>query len=136
MQGFSNYMSSKVVDQIFGNQSLSIPATIYAAMAKGNVQESDTGSTFDEADYTDYTRIALTNDLSNFPLATNGQKSVATDITFPLSSGGSNTIKELVFLDAASDGNIIAAGVLTIEKTVNSGDQPVFLAGTVELTLF
>ena len=73
MQGFSNYMASKIVDQIFGNQSVTIPTTIYAAMAQGTVQESDTGSTFPEADYGDYTRIAITNNITNFPLATKFQ---------------------------------------------------------------
>lgn len=135
MEGFSNYMSSEVNDHIFGNDVYTAPSTIYVGLAKGTVLESDTGSSFDEADYGGYTRVALTNNLTNFPAAVDGVKTVAVDITFSQSTSGTNVIKEIVFLDAATGGNILAGGALLVEKTVNPGDQPVFLADEVEITV-
>jgi len=134
MQGYSNYYASKVIDHVFGNQVLTPEVTLYCALAKGAVLESDDGSTFDEADYTSYARIALTNNNTNFPNGVAGAKSIGVDVTFPQSTGGTNTIHEFVILDSASGGEIVGGGSLTIQQVVTSGIQPVFLAGEVELT--
>jgi len=133
MQGYSNYYASLVIDHAFGAQVLTPEVTLYCALAKGAVSESDDGSTFDEADYTSYARIALINDNTNFPNSVAGEKTIGVDVSFPQSTGGTNTIVEFIILDAATNGEIVAGGSLTISQIVTSCIQPVFLAGEVEL---
>ena len=134
MQGYSNFYASKVIDFVFGDQALVPEVTLYCALAKGAVAETDDGSTFDEADYTSYARIPLTNNNTNFPNSVAGVKTIGVDVTFPQSTGGSNTIQEFIILDAATAGNIVGGGSLTVVQVVTSGIQPIFLAGEVELT--
>ena len=62
MEGLSNTYADLVYQSIFGIPTVG-PATVYAALAKGAVAESDDGSTLGEMDYTGYTRIAVTNNL-------------------------------------------------------------------------
>jgi len=133
MAGLSNYQADELNDQVFGAVTYTPPVTIYAALAKGVVAASDTGTTFDEADYTSYARVAITNNLTEFPASSGGSKTLGNDITFPASTGGTNTIIELVFLDAATNGNIIGSGTLTVSQVVTSGNQPVFNSDEVEI---
>lgn len=135
MVGLSNYTANKVNDYVFGNVSYTPPVTLYAALAKGTVLESDTGSTFDEADFGGYARVAITNNATEFPAASGGAKTLGNDLTFPVSTSGSNTILELIFLDAATAGNIVGGGVLTVSKLVETGTQLVFNADEVEITV-
>jgi len=135
MQGYSNYTASKINDHIFGATPYTAPSPVYFALAKGTVSESDTGSTFDEADYGGYARISLSNNTTNFPNSVDGVKEVATDLIFPIATSGSNTIKEVILLDNATGGNIIGGGVLTIEKTVSTGTRITIYSGEYEITV-
>jgi len=137
MVGLSNYAASLANDYIFGKQTFTIPATLYCAISKGAVTESDTGATFDECDYTSYARVALTNNNTNFPNSTAGSKNIGVDVTFPTATGGSNTITEFIILDSATigAGNIIGGGSLLVPQAVSTGIQPVFVAGDVEIAV-
>jgi len=135
MTGFSNYTASKIIDFVFGNVAYTPPATIYVALAKGSVVDSDTGTTFAEANYTGYSRVAVTNNATTFPNATNGSKTNGVEFRFPTSTGVDNTIVELVFLDAASGGNIIGGGTVAVQKLITTGDRPVYEVGSVTITL-
>ncbi|MBU1095846.1 MAG: hypothetical protein KKB34_05130 [Bacteroidetes bacterium] len=135
MNGLSNYTANKVNDHVFGNVPYTPPATIYAAMSIGSTIKADDGTTFPEANYVNYVRIPLTNNLTNFPASVSGSKVLGVDITFPVSGGTTNIISELVFLDAATGGNIVGVGTLTVQQTVAVGNQPVFEADEIEITV-
>lgn len=135
MNGLSNYYEDKLNDFLFGAQALTPESTYYLALATAEVAEDDTGSTFTEADYTGYARVAVTNNKTNFSASANGVVTNATEIRFPKATGGSSTVVELVLLDAATNGNIICGGAITTPKTYTDGDRPVFEIGEITFTI-
>lgn len=137
MQGLSNAIATAIYQHLFGDVPYTAPATLYVALAKGPVSESDDGSTFDEADYTGYARVPITNNLTNFPAPLNGAGSNGIDITFPQSTGGTNTIQEVIFLDSGTigAGTIIGGGSLTTPNVLVSGEQLVINATEFEITV-
>jgi len=135
MDGLSDYYEDKLNDFLFGAQALTPEATYYLALATATVGEDDDGSTFTEANYTGYARVALTNNKTNFSASSGGVVSNATEIRFPKATGGSSTVVELVLLDAETDGNIICGGTITTSKTYSDGDRPVFEIGEITFTI-
>lgn len=135
MIGLSNYLASKINDFLFGNVSYTPPTIVYIALAIGAVGEGDTGSTFAEANYTGYQRVAITNNVTSFPSAVNGTKTNGVEFRFPTSQGIDNIIQEIVICDALTGGNIIGGGAITTSKTYTVGDRPVFEVGSVTITV-
>lgn len=135
MNGLSNYYEDKLNDFLFGAQALTPESTYYLALATAEVAEDDTGSTFTEADYTGYERVAVDNNKTTFTASSGGVITNAIEIRFPKATGGSNTPVELVILDAATDGEIIASGAITNSKTYTDGDRPVYEVGDISFTI-
>ena len=85
-----------------------------------------------------YSRVAVTNNNTNFPAATSpsgvGTKLNATAIIFPQSSGSWGTVTHFAIFDAASAGNMLIYGTLTSARAVTTGDTPKFLASGFSLT--
>ena len=137
MQGLSNATADDIYQHIFGKVTYTAPATIYVAMAKGTVAESDTGATFDEADYGGYARVALTNNTTNFPAPTDGAGYIATEVTFPVVASSPNTIVEIILLDSGTigAGNIIGGGALTVASALVVGQEPAIKADTFGITV-
>jgi hypothetical protein len=91
------------------------------------------------AQYLSYARVSMTNNATNFPAASLGVKTVATQIQFPVSGGGASSpvlITHLVSLtaDIGSGGRIIDIIPLPANTMVNSSIAPTFLANTVTIT--
>jgi len=65
----SNYLAKKVLDHILGGSDYTRPSTVYLALCTARPKMDDTGSTITEANYTGYSRLAVTNNSTNFPAA-------------------------------------------------------------------
>lgn len=119
------YLSKKLLDLPVGGQAYSAPL-IYVGLWTSTVDDTATGSTAGEASYTGYTRVQVTNNLTNFPAATGtttASKSNANAITFPTSTGGSSSVTYVGVCDASSGGNMLYWTDCTA-TTINSGDTP------------
>ncbi len=132
MGSLSNTFETKILQNLFEAASLGLDATnCWIALATA---ASD--SSFTEATYTSYARVAL-NRTSGSNVFTVSGNSVTNDatITFPQSGGTANTITHFGICDAASAGNVIFWGEVSPQLIVNSGDTPTFGAGQLTITL-
>jgi len=137
MSALSDYLENKLIDQIFRGQAFSFPATIYVALFTANPSDSGGGT---EVSGGSYARVAVTGSLANWAgtqgagtttasTGTNGTTSNNNTITFPAPTANWGVVSGFGLFDAASAGNLLIWGALTVSKTVNNQDAaPTFPA--------
>jgi len=131
MSAFSDYLENKVLDHLLGAVAYTAPATVYFALY--SAAPSDTGGGT-EVGGGGYTRVAVTNNTTNWPAAASGTKRNASTITFPEATATWGTIVAIGILDAATAGNLLFWTTIT-SRSVVSGDIPRFNAQGVSITL-
>jgi hypothetical protein len=78
----------------------------------------------------------VTNNTTNFPNATAGNKATGTAITFPSPSADWGTVVGFGFADASTSGNLLAVFPLDTPKTIANGTSaPSIAAGSATITL-
>lgn len=127
----SNYLENKVLDHVLGGGDFTRPATVYIALSTTDPTPDGAG-TFTEPSGNNYSRLAVTNNSTNFPAASSGAKSNGVDFTFATPSGTWGTITHFAVFDASSAGNMLFWAELTTPKTINSGDEVLFPAGDMD----
>ena len=108
------------------------PATIYVALFTAAPTDAGGGT---EVTGGSYARKAVTNNPTNWPAAAGGVKSNGVVITFVTPTGAWGTVTHFALMDAASAGNQIANGALTVPRAIAIGDVPAFAAGTLAVAL-
>lgn len=131
--GFTYYLDNKLLDLVFSNTSYTVPSTLYIGLSTTTPTQS--GSGFTEPSGNGYARVAVTNNSTNWPAASNGAKSNANAITFPQATGSWGTVTHFGVFDASTSGNLLAWGALSQSKSISSGDTPYFAAGSLTLNL-
>jgi hypothetical protein len=138
---FSDFLENELLDHVFGNAAYTAPTPLYVALLTdsntgaqrdaGTVTEVSTGS------WTNYARLAVTNNATNFPAASGGAKSNGTDITFAAATipSGTVTVTAVAIYDASTSGNIMGAASLTTPKIMSDSDVFVIAAGDLDITL-
>lgn len=133
MGSFSDFLELELLDHVFGNAAYTAPATLHVALFTVTPSDSGGGT---EVSGGSYARVAVTNNATNFPAASAGAKANGTAITFPAPTANWGTVVAFGIFDAASAGNLIAWGALTVNKTINNGDAaPSFAVGDLDITL-
>ena len=132
MGAASDYLENKILDHILGKVTYTAPDTVYIGLAAG---VNDDGSISGEPTEASYARVAVTNNATNFPAASNGSKSNGTDIVFGEATGDWGTVNYAFIADADTGGNVLLYGGLTTPKTINSGDIVKFLTGNLTFTM-
>lgn len=131
---FGDYLENELLDHVWGNSSYSAPATLYVGLS--TTLPTDAGGNITEPSGANgYARVAVTNNLTNWPAAVGGAKSNGSAITFPTATGGWGTVGYFIIMDLASGGNMIGYGSLTNPKTIDSGDTASFAIGDLDITL-
>lgn len=130
---FSDYLENKLLDHAFGATAYSAPATLYVGLSTTPI--ADDGSGITEPSGGAYARVAVTNSPANWPAAVGGAKANGTAVTFPQATAGWGTLTHAFVSDAASGGNILAAGALATSRSVNPGDTLRFDTGEIDLAL-
>lgn len=125
----SNYLENVLLDHQLGGPDYVRPATVYIALY--TVAPTDAGGGT-EVSGGNYSRVALTNDATNFPAASGGNKSNGTTIAFPVPSAGWGVVTHFGIFDASSGGNLLRWGPLSISKTVDPGDLINFPPGLLD----
>lgn len=127
------YLANKLIDHQLGKTSYTMP-TVYVGLssttptlAGANITEPSGGS---------YARVATSG--ATWTAASNGSTSNAAAITFPTATAdwvsGSNLTYGVLY-DAASAGNVLAYGVLTVAKNVLNGDTASIAIGGLTVTI-
>lgn len=133
----SDYLEKAILDFLLGAVSLSSPGTIYVALSTAAYSDAATGTSMTEVSGGSYARVAVTNNTTNWPVATGtspATKANGTSITFPTATGSWGTVTAFYLVDAATVGNILYGGDLTASKTIGSGDTATFAASAITIT--
>lgn len=127
----SNYLAAALLNQVFRGQPVSFPSTVYVALYTSNPTKDDTGQEVTGGGYA--RQIVVFGD----PVEEGGQMVIrnAADVVFPMADSDWGTITHVGIRDAATDGNLLYYGALSVPRTILSGDRVRFLAGAIELTL-
>ena len=142
MSAMSDYLENKLVDHLFRAQTLAAPATLHIGLLTAAPSDSGGGT---EVSGNNYARVAVTSSLANWAgtqaaasttasSGTGGQTSNNGAITFPTPSGNWGTVSHFGIYDAASSGNLLFWGALTIAKTINQSDTVSFPAASLTIT--
>jgi hypothetical protein len=126
---FQNKAHANIGDTA-GLQPSATAGNLYVALYTSDPGEDDTGS---EANFTGYSRVGVVRSASGFTVST-GTVTNAANVTFPQSSGGTNTITHFGYLTASSGGDLLRSGAVTPNVTINSGDTAKFDIGQLTST--
>lgn len=133
---FSDFLENELLDHVFGNAAYTAPATLYVGLFTAAPTDAGGGTEVGTGTWTNYARVAVTNNATNFPAAAAGAKSNGTAISFGAATAtGPVTVVAVGIFDAATAGNLLAWADLTTNKTVNNGDTPSFAVGELDITL-
>lgn len=122
MGSLSDFAELELLDHVF-NAAYTPPATVYLALHTADPTDDGSGA---EANYTSYARTAIT-----FGAASSRRVTQSGAVTFPASTGGSNTVTHWGVWDASSGGNMLAHGAFVTSKSIVSGNTPSVATGVV-----
>lgn len=138
---FSNYTAQAMLNSLFGKTSafgaLASRPTIYVGLS--STTPTETGTNVTEPSGSGYARV--TTAPADWNAATSADPSLIDNlnaITFPTASGNwvaSANLTHFVLYDAATVGNFLGFGALTVAKPVLSGDTASFATGALDVTL-
>jgi len=128
------YLSAgKVLDFNFGATSYTPPGTLYMGVSTSVIQPD--GSGYTEPVGGAYARVAVTNNKTNFTVASNGTLSNATAITFVESTAAWGTITYAFLADALTAGNVYWFEALPTPKAVASATTVLFSIGSLVISM-
>ena len=127
----SDYLENKVLDHVLGGGDYTRPITVYVALY--TVAPTDAGGGT-EVTGGSYARVAVTNNVTNWPAASAGAKSNGTEITFAEATASWGTVVAFAILDAATLGNFLYWATLTTSKAIGIGDTAKFAVGDLDVT--
>jgi hypothetical protein len=130
---FTTYTDNALLNEVFGKTDYVAPATLYVGLSTTAPNIGGTGIT--EPSGSAYARVAVTNNVTNFPNAANGAKSNGTVVTFPTATGPWGTVTHFFISDLATGGNIIGYGILGTAQSVANGGTVSFAAGALTINL-
>lgn len=142
MSAMSDFLENSLVDQIFRGQTAPTTSTLYIGLY--TAAPSDTGGGT-ELSGSGYARVSVTSSLANWAgtqssgsttasSGTGGATSNNAAITFPEPTSSWGQVQAFGVFDAATGGNLLFHGSLTINKTINEGDTVTFPAGSLVVT--
>lgn len=132
----SDYLEDKLLDHALGGGDFTRPASVYAALFTAAPTDAGGGTEVGTGTWTNYARVTVTNNATNFPASSGGAKSNGTAISWPAATAsGAVTVVAMALFDAATVGNMLVWADLTVSKQVNSGDTPSFAIGDLDVTL-
>jgi hypothetical protein len=138
-QEMSNYYANLVLDQWFGkNATPTIPTTYYIALYTTTPGLGNSGGTEVSTTGTGYSRLAITNNTTNFSAAVSRNKQNATAFSpWFTASGSFGPVVAVGMLDASTAGNLIALNEIAggSQQSVVSGNVISFNIGDLSITL-
>lgn len=129
---FTTYTQQKVLDHVRGKTSWTMPTTVACALFTATPSDAGGGT---EATYTGYLRATVA--AADWTAASGTSSTNTNPVSFPLCSGGSNSIGWFGLYDSATvgAGNLLAWGAVSSALTVSTGITPSFAASQLTITL-
>jgi hypothetical protein len=129
---FNNTNVANVGDAT-GLRGSSTAGSLYIGLHTADPGEAGDQTT-SEATYTSYARVAVARTSGGWTITGNGVENAAT-ITFPMATGGSNTITHWSIGTAASGaGVLLYKGAFTSSLAVSTNVTPEITAGSLDIT--
>lgn len=113
----STTYANEVLDALFGSGT---PGTLYIGLFTSMPASDGTGGT--EVAGGSYARSAITNNATNFPAASAGEKSNANPINFATPTANWGTVVGIGIFAGSSGGTPKHFGELVESRTINNGD--------------
>jgi hypothetical protein len=126
MSAKSDYLETAMINAVLRNTTFTSPAIVYAALFTTDPAEDASGA---EVSGGSYARQSTAFDAPS-PA---GETQNTADVTFPTATAAWGTVTHFAIFDAASAGNMLYYGSLTVSKIVGNGDTFKFVAGAVEI---
>lgn len=137
MGSFGDYAELKVLDTAFS--AVAFPTIANHHVGLFTVIPTDVNAGGTEVTGGSYARVSVTNNATTWPAASGtspASKANGIAITFPAPTANWGVAVGFAIYDAATAGNLIAWGALTVNKTINNGDAaPSFGVGALVITL-
>lgn len=104
-----------LLDHVLGGPDYTRPATVYFALYSAAPGDAGGGTELTSGTAPGYTRLAVTNNATNFPAAASGAKKLGVAQSFPANSGGSAWPQTAwwVLFDASTGGTLLLWGTMT-----------------------
>lgn len=118
--GKSDYLELKLLDHVLGGADYTRPATVYVAVYTTKPSDAGGGT---EVTGGAYARVTFTNNGTNWPAASAGQKSNGVAITFATATAPWGKCVAFGIFDAASSGNLLYWGELLGTQQVFTADS-------------
>jgi hypothetical protein len=133
MSAMSDYLEGELIKHIFRTGSFTKPTVLAVGLFTAAPSDSGGGT---EVTGGSYARAAVNPLDANWaaPAAGNGVTSNVSTITFATPSASWGNVTHFGIFDAASAGNLLFWGSLTVAKTINSGDTVTFPAASLTVT--
>lgn len=127
------YSANRVLDKNFGSTAYSEPSTYYFGLSTTTIQIDGTGAT--EPSGGAYARVSLTNNKTNWGVASNASLTNSTAVTFPESTASWGTITYVGVWDASTSGNIWWFDALSPARTIASSTSVLFAVGSITVQM-
>jgi hypothetical protein len=142
MSAMSDFLENRLIDQLFRGQTAPTTTTLHVGLLTAAPSDSGGGT---EVTGGSYARVAVTSSLANWAgtqsagstvasTGSGGQTSNNAAITVPTPSAGWGNVTHFGIYDAATGGNLLFWGALTIAKTINQADTVTFPAASLSIT--
>lgn len=130
-EGFAEYAAKKILDHAMGKTAWTMPTNVYVALYIGD--PFGAGSELTDPTATDYARVQTTGASWGAATFTSPTASItsAADIDFGTAGADWGTVTHVAIFDAATVGNMIAAGPLETAFPIMSGAPVKFPTGTL-----
>jgi hypothetical protein len=122
--------ANPILNACFQNSAFTGPATSYANLRTTTPSDTATGTL---AAYSSYAGQAMTNNSTNWPNAAAGAITYGPALTYPTSTGGSETEAWVTIDTSAAGTTTLWWGALSAGVLIASGNQPAF--GTSAITV-
>ena len=133
MAALSDYSEQAILNHIFRNTAIfSPPANVYLALFTAAPSDSGGGT---EVTGGSYARKAVSTTSQWSAPGVGGHTDNINAQAFPTATASWGTVTHFGIFDAATAGNLLFHGALTVSKTVGSGDTFQFAAGDLDITL-
>ncbi len=129
--GISTYALKKIQDNWFGAAGNSVPGTFYAALFVAGSEVANSNN---------YSRVAITNNATNFPPGTSANPSIilnGTLVQFATPSGSWGTPDNVRFFDSGTygAGNEHAKATIGTPAAIGTNDDVHFAIGALSFSL-
>lgn len=138
---FTNYLEHATLDLMFGATAFTPSGNLYVGLSTTTPAED--GSSFTEpSSASGYNRAIISNTKSVISgwstasqLSTSGEVHNMGTISFGSASGNWGTITHAGVWNSLTNGNLLTASALTLQKTPTSGDIVTFPSGAISIRL-